>query len=75
METVKGAMATPRFRHWTRTSGPRVVSGMAIVLGILIVVITRFLKTELSEPGFRIGMTLALLGLIGVITIDKPKPG
>ncbi len=68
-------MTTPRFRHWARTSGPKVVSGLLVGAGLLILVITQFLKPGLAKPGFLAGMILAIAGITGLFTTDKSPPG
>ncbi len=66
-------MTTPRFRHWMRASGPRVISGLLIGGGIIILVVSQLLNSRLSNAGFISGMVLALAGLTGILTAkDTP---
>jgi hypothetical protein len=66
-------MTTPRFRHWLRTSGPKVWSGLLIGLGLVILVITQFLKPGLSKTGFMTGMILTLAGIAGMVTTPNTR--
>lgn len=65
---------TPRSRHWSKTAGPKVVSGLLVGLGLLILAVTQILKPSLSQGGFIIGMLLALAGLIGIFTAGHSDP-
>ena len=67
-------MTTPRFRHWSRTSGPKVASGLLIGAGLLILVIAQFLKPALAKPGLLAGMAATLAGLIGLLTSGRIRP-
>lgn len=67
-------MTTPRFRHWARTSGPKVVSGLLLGLGLLILTVTQLLKPGLSKAGFLLGMALAVAGITGLVTSGQHDP-
>jgi hypothetical protein len=55
-------VTTPRFRHWARSSGPKVASGLLIGFGIVALVVVLFLKPGLYAIGFPLGIILILLG-------------
>ncbi|MEI6789447.1 MAG: hypothetical protein WCL49_13300 [bacterium] len=59
-------MTTPRFRHWVRSSGPKVASGLLIGIGIVVLVVVLFLKPDLYAIGFPLGISLILLGAAGL---------
>ena len=64
-------MTTPRFRHWARSSGPRVASGLLIGVGILALVVVLFLKPDLYDIGFPLGISLILLGAAGLALANQ----
>jgi hypothetical protein len=59
-------VTTPRFRHWVRSSGPKVASGLLIGFGIVALVVVLFLKPDLYDIGFPLGISLILLGAAGL---------
>ena len=67
-------MSTPRFRHWVRSSGPKILSGLVIGLGILTLVLTLFLKPGSYTAGFRFGIVLILLGAAGLALANQINP-
>lgn len=67
-------MTTPRFRHWVRSSGPKVASGLLIGLGFLTLVTVLFLKPGLYAIGFPLGIILILLGAAGVALASQIDP-
>jgi flagellar biosynthesis protein FliQ len=62
---------TPRSRHWSKTAGPKVLSGLLVGLGLLILAVTQILKPSLSHGGFIVGMFLALAGVIGMFAAGR----
>jgi hypothetical protein len=58
-------VTTPRFRHWVRSSGPKIGSGLLIGFGIVALVVVLFLKPDLYAIGFPLGISLILLGAGG----------
>jgi uncharacterized membrane protein len=62
---------TPRSRHWSKTAGPKVLSGLLVGLGLLILAVTQILNPSLSNGGFIIGMLLALVGVIGMLASGR----
>lgn len=68
-------MSTPRFRHWQRTSGPKVLSGLLAGIGLLIMIATQFLRQGSSDKAFMAGMVLALAGITGLLTSKRTRPG
>jgi hypothetical protein len=64
-------VTTPRFRHWARSSGPKVASGCLIGLGLLTLVIVLFLKPDLYAIGFPLGLILILLGAAGLALANQ----
>jgi hypothetical protein len=63
----KETVSTPRFRHWVRSSGPKVASGLLIGFGILTLVLTLFLKPGSYTDGFPFGIILTVMGAAGLI--------
>ena len=67
-------MTTPRIRHWKRTSGPRVWSGLLLGLGIIILATFQFLKPELAKTGFLAGMLMIVIGGGGLLALKRANP-
>jgi len=59
-------MTTPRFRHWMRTSGPQLICGLLIGLGLVILVLALLVNPSLAKAGFRAGITLSAIGIAGL---------
>lgn len=59
-------MTTPRFRHWMRTSGPQLLCGLLIGLGLVILVLALLMNPSMAKAGFRVGMTLSVIGIAGL---------
>ncbi len=64
-------MTTPRFRHWVRSSGPKVGSGLLIGFGIMALVVVLFLTPGLYAIGFPLGIGLILLGAGGLALANQ----
>jgi hypothetical protein len=52
-------------KHWSARSGGKVISGLLIGAGILLMVLATFLHT--STVGFLIGLVLLTMGITGTL--------
>ena len=67
-------MSTPRFRHWKRFFIPKMVSGLLVGMGLLILVVTQLMVGRSSMIAFVAGVACTLLGLVGLATFRTPAP-
>ncbi len=49
-----------------RTSGPQILCGLVLGLGLIILVLALLTSPSLAKVGFRAGMTLAAIGIAGL---------
>lgn len=49
-----------------RTSGPQLLCGLLIGLGLVILVLALLMNPSMAKAGFRVGMTLSVIGIAGL---------
>ena len=54
-------------KYWAGYSGRKIVPGLLIGLGILIMVVTQILLVRFSMAGFDTGIFLVVVGITGLI--------
>ena len=57
-------MGSSQFGDWYCFAGGKVISGLLIGAGILVMITTQFLQARLSHVGFVLGLFIVVVGII-----------